>query len=75
VARNLPPRVDTGDYRLDTAGLNLKFMPIRIEPVPFASAAPGYQSTFKQGLQGFGLKRSLIKDVFGAKLRLFGDLI
>lgn len=63
-------RVDTGDYRLDTAGVNvsygnrfeLSFARQRLDIDALAKAAGLPQSSLNQ-------------DVFGAKLRLFGDLI
>ncbi len=63
-------RVDTGDYRLDTAGLNLSYAN-RIE-LSFAQQRLDISTLSKAA----GLpERSLNQDVFGAKLRLFGDLI
>jgi hypothetical protein len=63
-------RVDTGDYRLDTAGLNLSYAN-RIE-LSFAQQRLDISTLSKAA----GLpERSLNQDVFGAKLRLFGDLV
>lgn len=63
-------RVDTGDYRLDTAGLSfsyanrieLSFARQRLDIGALAKAASLPESSLNQ-------------DIFGAKLRLFGDLI
>jgi hypothetical protein len=63
-------RVDTGDYRLDTAGLSfsyanrleLSLARQRLDISTLANAA--------------GLPRSSLgQDIYGAKLRLFGDLV
>lgn len=63
-------RIDTGDYRLDTAGANvsygnrleLSFARQRLDIDALAKVAALPQSSLNQ-------------DVFGVKLRLFGDLI
>lgn len=63
-------RVDTGDYRLDTAGasfsyanrVELSFARQRLDIAALAKAA---------GLP----ERSLNQDILGAKVRLFGDLV
>lgn len=63
-------RVDTGDYRLDTAGLNLSYAN-RIE-LSFAQQRLDISALSKAA----GLpESSLNQEVYGAKLRLFGDLI
>lgn len=63
-------RVDTGDYRLDTAGASVSYAN-RVE-LSFARQRLGIDE-----LAGAAAlpESSLNQDVFGAKFRLFGDLI
>ncbi|WP_223825520.1 DUF3034 family protein [Halopseudomonas salina] len=63
-------RVDTGDYRLDTAGASFSYAN-RVE-LSFARQRLDIDTLAKAA----GLpERSLNQDVFGAKYRLFGDLV